>query len=266
MNVSRVLLVGINNYPGARLNGCVNDVRDMRDMLMQGGVAASAIRVITDGRATTAAILERLRWLMAAPAGSNVLFHFSGHGVQVADRNRDEVDKLDEAICPLDFDWTPDRMITDDTFQVIFSSRPDLTVFWVSDSCHSGDLTRGGIFGGGPTVDSSLPRRYPTPIDFEHRAITYIERVTVPPKKDIPKSVVLLSGCRSDQTSADAYIDGRYNGALTSAFLGALASAPEATMLELRDATRATLKARRFSQVPQLEVGEASNSGRKFLA
>jgi len=46
------------------------------------------IRVVTDERATKKAIMERLTWLVkGAKVGDRLLFHFSGHGSQVRDRN-----------------------------------------------------------------------------------------------------------------------------------------------------------------------------------
>ena len=55
----KALLVGINDYRGPNdLNGCVNDVTNMRDVLRNYmGYKNNQIRVITDSRATKSAIL-----------------------------------------------------------------------------------------------------------------------------------------------------------------------------------------------------------------
>ena len=73
---------------------------------------------------------------------------------------------------------------------------------------------------------------------------------------DLPE--VLISGCRADQTSADAYIGGSYNGALTYHLVAALKEArPPATLGELHARVIARLKRAGFDQVPQLEGARA---------
>ena len=63
--MNRGLLVGINSYPGAPLRGCVNDVLDMAQFLTKAcGFAMNDIRLLTDDRATTTGILERIGWLL----------------------------------------------------------------------------------------------------------------------------------------------------------------------------------------------------------
>ena len=125
--MDRALLVGINSYPGAPLAGCVNDVMDMAAFLTaKCGFAADSIRLLTDTRATTAGILERLDWLLdGLTAGDRVMFHYSGHGTQVALRDASgAVDRMDDAICPVDFDWTEERMIRGVQFKQLFANIP----------------------------------------------------------------------------------------------------------------------------------------------
>lgn len=121
----KALLVGINKYkiPGADLNGCVNDVTNVRNVLLKYfGFTTKDIRVVVDERATKKNIISRLNWLVdKTKAGDSLLFHYSGHGSQVVDRDGDELkDKMDEIICPHDMDW--DRnFITDDELNSIFN-------------------------------------------------------------------------------------------------------------------------------------------------
>ena len=52
---------------------------------------------------TRANLMRALRWLVdGTSARDSLVFHFSGHGVQKLDRDGDEADGYDEAICPLD--------------------------------------------------------------------------------------------------------------------------------------------------------------------
>ncbi len=70
---------------------------------------------------------------------------------------------------------------------------------------------------------------------------------------------VLWSGSQSDQTSADAFIDGDYHGAFTWNFCSVLRSVgTKATPASVISELRAKLKRDGFSQVPQLEPNTAS--------
>ena len=170
--MDRALLVGINSYPGAPLAGCLNDVTDMATFLIgQRGFPAESIRLLTDSRATTAAILERLQWLLDGLApGDRVLFHYSGHGTQIALRDESgTVDRMDDAICPVDFDWSEQHMISGVQFKRIFSSVPKGVEFvWISDSCHSGALDRVAPGSGAPSV--ARQRFLAPPADLAWRA------------------------------------------------------------------------------------------------
>ena len=171
--MNRGLLVGINSYPGAPLRGCVNDVLDMAQFLTKAcGFAMNDIRLLTDDRATTTGILERIGWLLTGlKAGDRVIFHYSGHGAQMATRNpQGEVDGLDEVICPVDFDWKDEHTIRDKQFAQIFSAVPRGVEFvWVSDSCHSGGLSREMP---PPNNAPNMPKAMPQPADLAWRVDT----------------------------------------------------------------------------------------------
>ena len=79
-------------------------------------------------------------------------------------------------------------------------------------------------------------------------------------------SEVLISGCRDTQTSADAYISGSYNGALTYHLVKAIKEKKgQLTYRELHARTIGLLKKGKYSQVPQLE-GRKTNLDRPLLA
>jgi hypothetical protein len=159
----KALLVGINDYKQVNdLRGCVNDVLDMHFSLRSlFGFQTREIRVLTDSRATKDNILHRLKWLVqGAKAGDYLIFHFSGHGSQIRDRDGDEelTDHLDELICPHDMDWDG-SYITDDTLNSIFKGVPEgvlLEVFL--DCCHSGT----GLREMGLTPPPDLAPAHPT--------------------------------------------------------------------------------------------------------
>ena len=259
--MNRALLVGINTYPDAPLSGCVNDVVDMANLVTKKcGFDPANVRILTDARATTQAIRERLRWLVSGlKAGDRVLFHYSGHGAQVPTRNPSgEVDGLDEVICPVDFDWDH-NMVRDKEFDRIFQVIPKgVTAMWISDSCHSGDLSRDMPLG------KRKARRMIAPPDIAWRFVGARHKGITRTAMTIP-NIALLSGCRSDQTSADAVFKGRANGALTFYLLQTFQAGWLTKPLpEVLETVRLNLRKANFDQVPQLE-GSRLLTERPFL-
>jgi metacaspase-1 len=261
--MKKALLVGINKYemPGCDLEGCVNDVTNVRDILLKYfGFAQGNVRLVVDGRATKKNILSRLAWLVdKAKKGDCLLFHYSGHGSQIADRDGDEVkDKLDEIICPHDMDWDG-TFITDDDLAKAFRAVPaGVNLEVLLDACHSGTGTRElAAIAGLPRELAFRPRFLQPPADIacradEEMAVRKLLRATT---GENPAGHVLFAGCRDNQTSADAYIGGSYNGAFTYYFCKHLRDAQGGVArAELIRRVRASLKFNGFSQVPQLEA------------
>ncbi len=164
-----------------------------------------------------------------------------------------KVSRIDECICPVDFDWTEEHAIRDKEFNKIFSTMPKgVGVTWVSDSCHSGDLGKAFL------PPNQKAKAMPMPADIQWRMRTAdtagakhvgFEHVI----KDF--GAVLVSGCGRLETSTDAEIDGRYNGALTYFFLKTLHGLNGLTQpLESAVArTRAELVRNGYAQHPQLQ-------------
>ena len=70
---------------------------------------------------------------------------------------------------------------------------------------------------------------------------------------------VLFSGCKDNQTSADVYIGGAYNGAFTYYFCKSLRDVQGAiTRAELLKRLRASLKHEGYGQLPLLECPAAA--------
>lgn len=229
----KALLVGIN-YTGTKneLHGCVNDVMTMSEILSSRfGFASNQKRMLTDSSATTKAILERLEWLVEGAASGDVLFfHYSGHGSQVIDSDYDsdfEPDGVDEIICPVDIDWRT-KIITDDKLKQIFDRVPpgvNLTV--IMDCCHSGSMLDQTSFYQ-PFGPAAIPvagkspnksRGIPMPADIANRGVGLnlkVKQKSVQ-SRDMDKTGILISGCQSYQTSADAWIHNKFMGAATYA-------------------------------------------------
>lgn len=261
--LDRVLLVGINRYPAPNaLLGCVNDVSSIKEFLMADfGFQGAAFMTILDEEATTARILEGLKWLVGTPAGGRAYFHYSGHGAQVPTGDPRDPSALFQVICPVDFDWSMGRMITDKQFVAIFKDMAKgVKFYWGSDSCHSGGLDRE------LSRVLTLHPRYmrPTPRIAESIAIANskgisCERAFVGGAIDVG----FLSGCRSDQTSADAFIGGAPCGAFTYYMVKVMRENPGKTLDELASIMRNKLSAAGYSQQPQ---SEGPRAGMPFMS
>jgi len=277
----KALLVGINDYKGINdLRGCINDVTNMRNILKTFlGFQNTDIRLLTDARATKANIITRLNWLVrGAKSGDYLVFHYSGHGSQVRDRDSDELsDHMDELICPYDMDWDG-TYITDDDLRDIFKKLPQgvlLEVFL--DSCHSGTGLR-AIDGLGRPAELGplnqaeqyrVARYLPPPPDIVARWEG--EEETLQPARsfrNVGRTTVhhiLWAGCKDSQTSADAFIGGSYNGAFTYYFCKSMRDTNGAlARSELLRRLRQALVFNRYDQTPQLECEATVRNARAF--
>lgn len=273
--MKKALLVGINKYqqPGTDLRGCVNDVVNMRKLLNEVyKFPLDNIRVLTDYRATKQGILERLHWLIdGAAVNDELVFHFSGHGSQVRDRSGDELqDRLDEILCPTDLNWNDP--LTDDIIGAIFKSLPPsryLTM--ICDSCHSGSMTR-SFFENPELEDPKAPkdRFMVPPIDIQARSEgRELVRSNIGMKqnkggKPVDQKHILLSGCQDHQTSADAFIDGTYQGALTATLIKVLRSNPNMDCNNVHRNTVNILRKSGFSQIPNLSGNKGIRNRKIF--
>lgn len=246
----RSLHVGINSYPGAPLQGCIADAQDWQRELVRRGYSAE---LLVDGFATKRVILERLAELVkGARWGDRLVFTYSGHGTWIPDVDGDEPDRRDEALVSVDM-----RTISDDELYAVIGGVPRgvrLTI--VSDSCHSGSVSRfAGQFDGThrpvPAGSQALAR-------FIDPAHVYADPPISKPR-GLPSRAMLLSGCQDKQVSYDALIGGRYRGAMTAA---ALETLPAAT--SMKDWHRRTVAALKFPQTPALTANAYQRRLRPF--
>ncbi len=258
---ARALCVGINDYPipGADLKGCVNDAQAWAGLLVDHfGFGSGDVRLLLDQDATKAAILAGLRDLLAgAQAGDVLVFSNSSHGSYVPDTSGDE-DTYDETICPWDI---RDNAIVDDDLREILADVPrgvHLTV--ISDSCHSGTVTRALLADNIPGFRTPDQRR----VRFLNPALIrrgpiLADPIRVRPRKRLafPQSGmrhVLLTGCTDREYSYDARIGATFHGAMTYHAIKAIAAARyRLSYAELATRVGRLLVDAGYNQHPQLE-------------
>lgn len=234
------LLVGIN-YFGQRgeLNGCINNVNSIKEVLISKfGYLEDNITMLTDDQEdvdkqpNAVNIMQNLYNLIAKTHGNveEIWFHYSGHGTYIKDRSGDEADGNDECLCPVDYTYSG-LLRDDDLRDIVKQMNPKCHGTFIMDCCHSGSM-----------------------LDLKYQFLGSKKLSVVNQKAvAIEAPVLMLSGCRDDQTSADAYIDGKNQGAMTAALLFSLKRLDYSVpCLLLLKEMRRYLRYNCYPQIPQL--------------
>ena len=209
-------------------------------------------------------------WLVSEPNTVNFL-HYSGHGGQVQDPTGSHPSGVLDTICPVDFQ-SNGQIDSDMLHQhVVRNLAPNSSLFVILDCCHSGsalelplvyrgdddgnvnlvdnikqgvhllgeanDLIQGGSFNMGEAQDlyagaTSFFRSFKHMGEQQSSGLAdggFEENVGE------QKMVTMFSGCRDDQTSADANIQGTSEGAMSWAFLETMKRMPNPSYIEVRD-------------------------------
>ena len=232
-NSKTLLHFAVNNYPGTQndLNGCVNDQLDF-EAFFKKNYPDFVIEKYKDSEVTWARLHDEIKnHIVALKSGDILVIGYSGHGTYGPDGN--EADGSREGIYPYD-----GRIFWDDEFRELLDLIPEgAKVYIFLDSCFSGGstLTRNPAYCKNRfmPLEGYVAKKRPKPI-LRSDKMNYI----------------LFAGCSEGQTCADAYLNGRYNGAFTYYLLRNWLK--EKTNDEWNDATVYYIFAGKFEQVPQL--------------
>ncbi|KAK5136745.1 hypothetical protein LTR08_002041 [Meristemomyces frigidus] len=238
-------------------------------------------------------IQAAMQWLVAEPGTMNFL-HYSGHGSQVHSENY-RASGFDDTIVPVDYvenGMIPSGILHR---TLVTHLPPNSSLFIVFDCCHSGsavelpyvyrtdedgnvsmlDNIQAGmrlvgaasrLVEGGFTVgklndaESLLAGATSFFKGLSHQQ--EVDRYGLGESDTLDayasegaKNVCMYSGCRDDQTSADASIAGSHVGAMSWAFLLTMKQyGPDQSYIQVLQNTRKALKGK-YQQVPQLSVG-----------
>jgi hypothetical protein len=233
--MKKALLIGINYFGSScALNGCITDVVNMKHALLTlYGFTEADITVLTDepGQAldkipTKDNILKHMGTLVTGvQPGDSLVFHYSGHGTQIMDVSGDEITGLDDALVPVDYETN--GYITDDAVFIDLARNVSkgVTLHAFFDCCHSGTV-----------ADLEWNFKYVSP----HISTTDLSKWGSKFKmwqddgNVAEGTIVLYSGCYDEETSADAFIDSKGQGAFTFCLLSIL-SKPENLHIKHRD-------------------------------
>ena len=218
------------------LVACEFDANDMAAIAHAAGMTST---LLLTKEATRKNMLAAVRAASKTLKSGDLLFvSYSGHGGQIPDVSGEEDDKLDETWCLYDGEF-----IDDEVFLELSRIPAGVRVLVLSDSCHSGTVTRARVPEGSSPAGRSkmMPPSVAMRTYREHQAFydklqrdaaeaagkasvptpdSALARVAVSNRltaiaNECKASVILISGCQDNQTS----MDGDHNGAFTEQLL-----------------------------------------------
>ena len=235
------LHIGLNAVSPAAYGGwsgplaaCEFDANDMAAIAKTKGMKST---VLLTKKATRANMLAAMRAAAKTLASGDFFFlTYSGHGGQVPDVTGEEIDKKDETWCLFD-----GQLIDDELYCELAQFKPGVRILVLSDSCHSGTVTRERVDVPPAGWRAKLlppaigDRVYRAHTDFYDqlqmdvmrrtggRAVdpdAALAQVAVSPRlgaiaSNFAAACILVSGCQDNQTS----LDGEHNGAFTEQLL-----------------------------------------------
>lgn len=238
------LHLGLNSVSPKHYDGWTGDLvaceADARDMAALATTQGLKPTVLLTAKATRKPVIAALRKAAKAlKAGDLFMLSFSGHGGQVPDVTGEETDKQDETWCLFDC-----QLIDDELYLELSRFAEGVRVIVLSDSCHSGTVTRAAppMLGVGGPRPRLLPPAIARRTYQQHKALydgiqkdvskaagsagqvdpdavlaslgTASARLTEIAGQFKPQ-VILISGCQDNQTS----MDGEHNGLFTEHLL-----------------------------------------------
>ena len=231
------LNVGLNSVDPAHYAGWSGDLvaceADADDMALIARSRGFQTKKLLTKQATRKNVLNLVgQAANTLKKGDTFLFSYSGHGGQLPDRNSDEDDALDETWCLYD-----GELIDDEIYVMMNKFREGVRVFMLSDSCHSGTVSRmayGALRSSGSLsllADSTATAELESPPAFKDMPAgialrTYRDNkemydgimAKLPKEDPVPSlkaTVLLISGCQDNQLSSD----GTFNGLFTANLL-----------------------------------------------
>ena len=242
----KALLIGINYKDTlGELRGCINDVRKIHKLLQMWNYTEVMILTEEDElKPTKENILKGFDWLCEDNESYDKVFlHYSGHGSWLKDITSDEIDGRDECLVPLDYQKA--GMITDDVIHTKLANRIKTDFIGIIDACHSGSML-------------DLKYNYHMITDFKTGNKWNMKNYTSdyvmtehPSTLECDNTFLMISGCKDEQTSADAYLDNTFQGALSHTFYQVLRyNRFNINIQEMMKQIHVNLKLKNFEQRP----------------
>lgn len=235
------LIIGIN-YIGmdGELNGCINDAKNIKQFLKEKcSYNDSSIFMLTEEttlKPTKKNILNAIDNFVLFIKTNNVKeawFSYSGHGSY--EYSSKENDNQNESLVPLDYKES--GCITDNEIYDHLVKQIPLSckLFSIIDACHSG-------------TSLDLPYLY-----------RFDKGIVQQKKPEKLADIIKISGCRDYQTSMDAFLQGKYQGALTTCFLKTMKDLDfNFTCKQLLKQINSYIRGGNFEQIPTVSFTNES--------
>ena len=212
-----------NSYEGwdGTLAACENDAHCMQKIASSLGYETQEL--ITRN-ATRSAVLEAMSKAARGLEKDDIfLLTYSGHGGQVPDTNGDEPDGKDETWALYD-----GEVIDDELYELYTQFKPGVRIFVLSDSCHSGTVTR-ALYERTAPIEAELGirphavfRSKLIPSEVQAKVIVRNQKMFETIQNDTKAAVMrpaeatvlLISGCQDNQLSSDGDVNGLFTGTL----------------------------------------------------
>ncbi|WMP17024.1 caspase family protein [Thiothrix lacustris] len=186
-----------------KLDGAEQDAKDMYAIAQQQGF--QSVKLLAEAATRDAVITAIGEASEALVAGDFLLVTYGGHGGMLPDISGDECDGVDETWCLYDGHLLDDEL---GAWWGYFAAGVRILV--VSDSCHSGTVTRGAA--GKPRA---MPRRAALGTWQQHRDFYTCLIANAPQDKPLQASVRLLAASTEGELAYDGVYDGLPNGFFT---------------------------------------------------
>ncbi|KAL6589252.1 caspase domain-containing protein [Neocallimastix sp. 'constans'] len=289
----------------AQLSGCINDVKNVSELVCKKYGFKNCLYLTDENpdekmKPTYNNIINGMKWLVNnAKAGDSLFFHYSGHGGTAGDSNNsnsDELDGFDETILPVDY-AKYGQIVDDVIYENLVEPLPKgcrLTA--VFDSCHSGTVmdlpftyqcdgnieaidndVRKDIFrraleiignlliGNTDSLTTAICSIFDGNFSTSTTTNSNTNQEEIIKKRRHEAEVIQFSGCKDNQTSADAKINNMATGAMSYALISVLSQNKDFSYTELLTEIRSIMIKNNFTQIPQLSTSHPMNMNDKFI-
>lgn len=254
------LLIGINyKKTDAELFGCINDSANLKRFLIRNRYfRKNQIIMMNDNKRGRRNPIKRNIWaslnklVRFANRNKNkkvqLFISYSGHGSSIKDVSGDELDGFDEVLVPLDYKKS--GIIVDDMLKKNFIDKlpKNVELTMLIDACNSGTV---------------LDLKYNYMVDRKGTQKIFTKLTNT------KCNVVMVSGCKDNQTSSDAYLpkggskNFEYQGAMTASFMKNYKDG--ISYHNLINGMRQWLNKNSFKQIPQLSAGKPLNLNNQVI-
>lgn len=254
--MKKALLIGINyiNSPDISLEGCFDDVLNMRNVLIDAyDYRSTDIITLRDDDTDPAKlptkknIVSMFEYLAESSSDLEELWiHYSGHGTQIKNLKNnfirdDNVSKTDDVLVPMDYN---DNGFISDLDLLAMIQKIQCRAIFIFDCCHSGTIC---------DLPWSFQYQSPTSCLVKKSSVSIMSN----------NNIYVFSSSKDNQTSADTYnaIDRQMAGAFTTSFITCLRNSHHnIPLLNLYRDVCIDLAQRGFQQTPIFSSSNPSPS------